>query len=85
MPTINLPLKLSVIATLIAAVGLVMFVIYPGGNAPLHPQLIWCGGLVLGIAAPAFALINKQDQHGQLFFGAIGNAFFLGILWFVLS
>lgn len=85
MPTLQLPLKLSVAATLVAAVGLVLFVVFPGGNAPLHPQLIWSAGLVIGIAAPVFALINKQDQQGQLYFGAIANAFFLGILLFVLS
>jgi len=76
---------MSVAATLIAAVGLIMFVVFPGGNAPLHPQLIWSAGLVIGIAAPVFALLNNQDQQGQLYFGAIANAFFLGILFFVLS
>lgn len=85
MPTVNLPVKLSVAATLVAAFGLVIFVIYPGSNAPLHPQLIWCAGLVLGIAAPLSALINNQDQHSQLYFGAVGNAFFLGVLWFVVG
>lgn len=85
MPTVNLPVKISVIATLIAAAGLVMFVVFPGGNAPLHPQLIWGAGLVLGIAAPISALINNQDQHSQLYFGLVGNAFFLGVLWFVLG
>jgi hypothetical protein len=79
------PVKLSVAATLIAAFGLVMFVVYPGGNAPLHPQLIWSAGLVIGTAAPLFALVNNQDQQSQLYFGVIGNAFFLGILFFVLS
>lgn len=85
MPTVNLPVKLSITATLVAAAGLVMFVIYPGSNAPLPPQLIWITGLALGIAAPVSALINHQDQHSQLYFGAVGNAFFLGILWFVLG
>lgn len=85
MPTINLPVKLSITATLVAAAGLVMFVVYPGSDAPLHPQLIWIAGLVLGIAAPVSAMINNQDQHSQLYFGAVGNAFFLGILWFVLG
>lgn len=85
MPTINLPVKLSVAATLIAALGLVIFVVFPAGNGPVHPQLIWIAGFVLGLAAPAFAQINNQDQHSQLYFGLIGNGFFLGILWFVLG
>jgi hypothetical protein len=85
MPTLNLPVKLSVIATLIAAAGLVIFVVFPGGNAPVHPQLIWIAGMVLGTAAPLFAQINSQDQHSQLYFGLVANGFFLGVLWFVLG
>jgi hypothetical protein len=85
MPTLNLPVKLSVAATLIAALGLVMFVVFPAGDAPLHPELIWIAGLVVGAAAPAFAAINAQSQHGQLYFGIISNAFFLGVLWFALG
>ena len=79
MQTISLALKLSVTAALIAAVALVLFVIFPDNKAPVHPQLLWSIGSVLGIAAPVKAAMDHQPQQGPLYFGAIANVFFLAI------
>lgn len=77
MQTITTALKFSVTAALIAAVGLVLFVIFPDNKAPIHPQLLWAIGIALGAAAPVKAAMDHQPQQGPLYFGAIANIFFL--------
>jgi len=77
MNPISVAIKLSVFAAIIAAAGLVLFVIFPDNKAPVNPQLVWAIGSVLGIAAPAKAAIDQQPQQGPLYFGVISNVFFL--------
>lgn len=77
MNSITLALKLSMLAALVAAAGLVRFVVSAGADAPIQPQLLWSIGAVLGVAAPIKAAIDQQPQQGPLYFGVIANVFFL--------